>query len=345
MTDESRWWRNHLTYRSQRIPPPSASHLYRPFGTLVFVILRPQVLATAGADLDMPNSDGHTPIFAAITRGRLECLRYLSLQGSDLRRRDLSAGNTPAMVAASHGQTACLEFIVSSAGPDALVDTNDDGLSSPCFAILCGREDTVKSIADLYPACLVHSDSDDPKVRSPAHCAAAEGHVSYLQILAEASIMVAKTLTPAEAGVGGSKFTAGPLSLSVGLGGASGGIRGGNSGGEGSAETSTVAAGAVAAVAEWWKTGGHRSGSNEHRHRGPFAGCVDASDETPLHAAARGGHVEAFYYLISEGGLNPNARNARGETCLWLAAANNRVRAYAKRVGFIISKSPFDLRG
>lgn len=274
------------------------------------------MLAAGGADLDVPNSDGHTPVFAAITRSRVDCLRYLSLRGADLRRRDFSAGNTPAMVASSHGQTDCLKFIVSVAGRRVLLDTNDEGLSCACFATLCGREEILLSLAEMDPSCLavgVH----DPMKRSPVHLAAAEGRVSYLRILADAAVAAAETATPTECGPTNSA-TKSRVSR-----GAAGGGQGG--GGDNNGEISEVAAGAVATVAGWLRGGRGASGGGGNRHH-PFAGCVDASGESPLHAASRGGHVIAFSYLEAEAGLKPEDRSGRGETCLWLAAAYGRVR-------------------
>lgn len=229
-----------------------------------------KVLAAAGSDFDVPNSDGHTPVFAAITHCRLDCLRALSALGAKLNRRDISAGNTPAMVAASHGQTSCLRFIVKREGRRVLSDRNNDGLSSACFAVLCGREETLAAIAEVDVSLFLEQ---DPKGRSPPHYAAAEGKVDCLRIMADACIAAA---------------------------------------------VAAEASSAAVRVTGWFN--GHP------RKHYPFIACVDAQGESPLHVAARAGHTKAFAYLAKNTGLRPENSNALGRTCLWIAAANNRVR-------------------
>lgn len=231
------------------------------------------MLASSGVNLDVPNFDGHTPVFAAVTHGKINCLRALAVMGAKLSRRDYAAGNTPAMVAASHGQTACLCYLAERAGSQLLSDRNNDGLSSACFAVLCGREEALKAIAKYDTSLFL---DPDPKGRSCPHYAAAEGALNCLRIMASAC-------TAATA-----------------------------------AEES--AHGASAKMAAWWK------GDRQRKQECPFTACLDNQGDSPLHVAARAGHLDAFEFLVSEAGLRPDDSNARGETCLLLAAANGRVR-------------------
>lgn len=245
-----------------------------------------QVLTAAGADIDIPNTDSHTPVFAAITWSRLDCLCFLASEDANLRHRDF-VGNTPAMVAASHGQTECLQFIVETAGLAVLSDRNHEGMSAACFAALCGRELTLLAIGQIDRAIL--REQDRKTRRSAAHYAAAEGQLSCLRILADAtSDTISAETTKARKSEGG-----------VGIG--------------------TNSAGAAALVTRWFK------GRHHTLTRHPLADYIDLDGESPLHAAARGGHMGAFTYLASEAGLSPEDRNGRGETCLWLAAAYDQV--------------------
>lgn len=222
--------------------------------------------------MDVPNSDGHTPVFAAVTHCRLDCLRELSVLGADLSRRDLAAGNTPAMVAASHGQTPCFRYLVDKAGRRVLLDRNNDGLSAACFAVLCGRDETVAAIAEIDPAFFL---DPDPRGRSTSHYAAAEDRVNCLRIMANACAISGMAAEAVER--------------------------------------------ASASVADLC----NKRSPDKQQH--PFMACLDKQGESPLHVAARAGHLRAFAYLVNEVGLRPEDVNARGETCLWLVAANNRV--------------------
>lgn len=210
-----------------------------------------------------------------MTHCRVDCLHALAVVGARLTRRDFAAGNTPAMVAASHGQTPCLRYLVKRAGRHLLSERNNDGLSSVCFAVLCGREEALAAIADIDPSLLL---DPDPKGWSGAHYAAAEGKVGCLRIMADAC-------TSAAAASKGKSKGKGPASMMAG----------------------------------WFERA-------PPRRRHAFAACLDRDGESPMHVAARVGHLEAFAFLAIETGLRPEDRNARGETCVWIAAANNRVR-------------------
>lgn len=221
--------------------------------------------------MDVPNSDGHTPVFAAVTHCRLECLRALADAGAELSRRDLAAGNTPAMVAASYGQTSCLRFLFDRAGRQSLADRNNDGLSSACFAVLCGRDETLAAIAEIDPSLLL---DPDPKGWSAPHYAAAEGKIDCLRVIAEAC---ATTAAKTEA-----------------------------------------ASDRVAPMADW-------RDQLPRERKNPLSACLDEQRESPLHVAARAGQLQVFEYLVNEAGLRPEDANARGETCLWIAAAYDKV--------------------
>ena len=282
------------------------------------------MLAGKGADLDVPNSDGHTPVFAAVTHCRLDCLRALSAVGARLARRDLAAGNTPAMVAASHGQTACLSYLVERAGPQVLSERNDDGLSSACFAVLCGRDETLEAIAGVDPWLVL---DPDPKGWTAAHYAAAEGKVGCLRIIAEACADNQAVLDRVTGGGGGG---GGKSDGNTGGGGGGTSILSGwwgsNSGGGIGVDWSGLPSSSSSAAAA--------AADRKRQLRYPFTVCLDKQGESPLHVAARAGHLQAFAYLVNEAGLSPTDGNARGETCLWLAAASGRV-SYVRQSSFL----------
>lgn len=251
-------------------------------------------------DVDVPNSDGHTPVFAAITHCRLDCLKALALRGANLSRRDFAAGNTPAMVAASHGQTSCLCYLADEVGKQVLAERNYDGLSCACFAVLCGREETLAAIAATDSSLLLDS---DPHGRSAPHYAASVGKVACLRIMAHA--VSSSTVAVALEAAATQKSMAATTKL------------------KNEALRFPVPAGNKRQVIH------NREEQQQQRQHGldpehPFATCLDTNGESPLHAAARAGCSEAFEYL-KNAGFVPSDVNVHGEDCLWLAAANNRV--------------------
>lgn len=268
------------------------------------------MLAGLGGNLDSPNNDGHTPAFAAASHGRPECLRALAVARADLARRDLPAGNTPAMVAASHGRTECLRYLVARAGRQLLSERNNDGLSAACLAVLCGKEQTLAAIAEMDPELLL---DPGPKGWTAVHHAAAEGKLDCVKIMAMACARNETVLDRAP-GIGGSIDSEDTV------------------GADGASSLQYDPAGETFVGAE---VGGDKVASStlplcgaegNKRPPHPFEACLDEEGESPLHVATRAGHFEVFAFLVNEGGLRPESANARGENCLWIAAANGRVR-------------------
>ncbi|CAM9613695.1 unnamed protein product [Ectocarpus sp. 4 AP-2014] len=277
-----------------------------------------EVITDTGGDLDVSNNDRHTAVFAAAMHGRLDCLRVLAAAGANLTRRD-AAGNTAAMVAASHNQVCCLEFLVEQAGHSVLSEKNDHGMSPTCFALLCGSAETVDFLAAFDPGLMLDPDSNGWTL---AHFAAAQGQLGCLKTIVEA--------------YANKEALAGHV-----LGTDAAGRRGGT-GGEGG--------GASSLLSDWWvnvmrgvgggearsasPSGSASEGSasegsapeeRKRRLQGAFAARLEGHGESPLHAAARAGHLHTYAYLVEEVGLRPEDANSRGETCLWIAAANGRV--------------------
>lgn len=162
-----------------------------------------------------------------------------------------------------------------------------------------------------------------------AAAAAAEGTVDCLKIMAEAACAKNEpaldrlvtgsdgNVAAAPGGVGGN--TVGPVGLTVSQSDHAGRITcGAEVGGDRVPSSPVTSCGGV-----------ERKGRLRH----PFEGCLDEDGESPLHVAARAGHLRVFAYLMDEVGLRPEGTNARGENCLWLAAANERVRGLRHACG------------
>ncbi len=77
-----------------------------------------RLLKGAGADLDMANKNGFTPVYLAVAKKgeSLEALRFLASAGADLDKAD-NNGFTPASWAAQTNKPAALRFL-AEAGAD-----------------------------------------------------------------------------------------------------------------------------------------------------------------------------------------------------------------------------------
>jgi len=57
------------------------------------------VLVKAGADVNIPNLMGHTPLIYAVMRGNMECVKVLIAAKADLEARPINTHSTPLWIA------------------------------------------------------------------------------------------------------------------------------------------------------------------------------------------------------------------------------------------------------
>ena len=85
-----------------------------------------QAAIDAGANLEVRNEDGRTPLMLAAWYNENAVVQVLLDAGADLEARDTEYGNTPLMFAARHNENAEVVQVLLDAGADATA-TNEDG--------------------------------------------------------------------------------------------------------------------------------------------------------------------------------------------------------------------------
>jgi len=90
------------------------------------------LLSSGSCDFNMPNADGHTPIFAACATGADTCLALLIDAGADAGIKNKSS-ITPCFVACEKGHDACLKLVLGSEQGLATLDMPNKLGFSPLF--------------------------------------------------------------------------------------------------------------------------------------------------------------------------------------------------------------------
>ncbi|CAM9856530.1 unnamed protein product [Scytosiphon promiscuus] len=288
------------------------------------------VLLDSGADGNLANEDGLTPALIAAQRGHAGCLRVLAEAGVDLSVWDLR-GNSAAAYAAMGGHLNCLKVL---AGTGSNLDVpNADGHSPAFTAITHGQPECLRVLtvagADLARRDLASGNT-------PAMIAARRGCTEcllYLVARAGCQLLSERNhdgLSAACLAVlcGKNETLSAIAEIDPGLlldpdpKGRTAVHRAAAEGMLGCLEVMAKACVKSEPVSDRVTA---CCAEDNGRLRHPFEACLDEEGESPLHLATRAGHLEVFAYLVNEAGLRPEAANARGENCLWLAAASGRL--------------------
>ena len=112
-----------------------------------------QLLLAAKADVNMPDREGCTPMFAAARNGHVSVLKLLIDNRGSLNSRN-HQGETPVWIASKNSQTRCLDLLIKR---KASVLVADKGSASPTWvAAQYGRDEVLetllKSKADINAA-------------------------------------------------------------------------------------------------------------------------------------------------------------------------------------------------
>jgi len=138
----------------------------------------------AAASLSAADAKGWTPAHFAADKGHVPCLHALHELGAAASLSAVDAdGWTPAQIAAMKGRHSCLHALHELGAAASLVAADADGRTPAYLAAMRGHERCLHALHELGAAASLSS--ADAYGGTPAHWAALEGHVSCLHALHE----------------------------------------------------------------------------------------------------------------------------------------------------------------
>lgn len=140
-----------------------------------------ELLITAGANVNVANQYGRTPLITAAWLGREEYVqRLLEVPGIDINRQTKEDKITALYAAAGRSHIGCVRLLLAAPGID-LDAIEHAGWSRLHLAASCGMTDWVQELlateAEINP--------QDPDGDTPLSMAAANGHLDCVQMLLE----------------------------------------------------------------------------------------------------------------------------------------------------------------
>ena len=137
-----------------------------------------QNLVQRGADVNIANSDGSTPLIIACQKGHLVVVQYLIQQGADMNNAG-NEGITALHIAAYHDHLMIVQYLVDQGADANIPDT--DGCTPLYSAAQEGRLSVVQ--------CLAQHGADVNKARvhgaTPLTASAHNGHLAVVQFLVQ----------------------------------------------------------------------------------------------------------------------------------------------------------------
>ncbi|KAF4857780.1 Ankyrin repeat, PH and SEC7 domain containing protein secG [Colletotrichum siamense] len=134
------------------------------------------MLTEAGANIDLPDSSGKTPLLWAVRKGALSCAQNL-WEFSNKRLRD-NEGRTALHLAALSGMADVVEWLITQGGADK--EARDRTKNRPLhLAAINGHEKIVGFLINKG----AEKDVKDSSGSTPLHCAARNGHTHVLALL------------------------------------------------------------------------------------------------------------------------------------------------------------------
>ena len=146
-----------------------------------------QLLIDAGADIEMKNRSGHSPLHNACCFGALDIVKMFVEAGAGVRDTD-NHGCTCFMLAVQIGHTETVRYLVGLREVDVNHQDSDDKT-----ALHCAVEEKYTEIVQLLITAGADMDTKDNEGRSPLHDACCFGALDIVKMLVEAGAGVRAT--------------------------------------------------------------------------------------------------------------------------------------------------------
>ena len=142
-----------------------------------------QVLIDAGADIEMNDNDGRSPLHTACLTGELEVVKMLVRAGAGVRATD-NDGCTCLMLAAWFGRTETVRYLVGVPEVDVNFQSAADAYNHTALHLAANMKhtDAVQVLIDAG----ADIDTKNNEGRSPLHSACASGSLDVVKILVRA---------------------------------------------------------------------------------------------------------------------------------------------------------------
>lgn len=134
------------------------------------------IVGLCGSDVDVPDHNGSTPLFYAVTLGHNECTSLLLSYGADANHQD-NKGRTPAHCAAARGQLEALKILAKNKANLWLPNIRGD----ICLhdAVHSSRKDLVRWLLARNASKVTFANNDG---KCPLHVAAILGNVEMCKV-------------------------------------------------------------------------------------------------------------------------------------------------------------------
>jgi hypothetical protein len=141
-------------------------------------------LIATGANVDLPNNNGLTPLHAASSKN-VECIELLIHAGADIKKIDLLWGWTPLHWAVCFGNTDCLEALIAAGSNINKRAAKYNGATPLCLAASVSNWKSIenKHSVEILIAAGAQATKPDIEGNTPLYCAITNKHNEIAQVL------------------------------------------------------------------------------------------------------------------------------------------------------------------
>lgn len=134
------------------------------------------MLIENGADIELPNEDGHTALYSACIRGQIETCRHL-IDKAELNSKN-NDGWTPFHVASYLGHVAIVELLIEKGANIEIL--NNDGGNALLIAAAHGKTEVAMLLSSRMDL-----NFQNEKGWTPINAASMYGHVDIVRLLVD----------------------------------------------------------------------------------------------------------------------------------------------------------------